>query len=276
MGGFLRAAGLAALGVSGCAILVDTEDLAGGPDTKQESPTSVDGSGAPGSDGGTADERGGGTSDAARDGPLPPPSCPSNALLCDGFEDGNFQRWSRTFEYPTGQQSFDTRNVHSGALSLHTVVGDAENPTGVGVSYDLPRPLSAGTFAARAYVYSAEVPKVWTDLMRLARDGTFMSMGIAAPHWRAHTWDLVLTYSRETFEPGVWHSVEWVVEVGSPGRQTVYVDEAPVIDEVKDTAPSGFAGWSEFLFGIVFNEGDKGADIYFDDVAIGTSRIGCR
>src|SRR5690606_19783070 len=105
---------------------------------------------------------------------------------------------------------------------------------------------------------------------------TYMSMGIATPYWRTYTWELSIVHSSAPFEAGVWQCVEWVVEMGRPGRLRVYVDESPVIDEVKDTLPPDFAGWNAFSFGIVYNEVDKGADIYFDDVAIGTTRMGCR
>jgi hypothetical protein len=209
------------------------------------------------------------------DGGRAPLACPAGALLCDDFEVENFARWSRTFAYATGQRSIAQQQVYSGQRSLHVSVGNAGSATGIGVSFDLPSPLTSGTFAARAYVYGPSNPLMWTDLMRLVSGQGYTSIGVAGSSWRTYLSDNPIFLSSDPFRPGEWMCVEWLVDLGSPGHLSVYVDENPIINEVTNTVPPSFTGYTRFEFGIVFNDGQHSADLYFDDLVIGTSRVKC-
>jgi Cellulose binding domain len=233
----------------------------------------------------------------------PPPTGCGGASFCDGFESqaGGVPSGAWSVSYPdcqgTGTATVDTAVAHSGAKSVrvngatgycnHVFVGTTSGVSGLG----------AVRFARFWVRHTTALPAQHVTFlaMRDAADGNRdLRMGgqNGALQWNRASDDATLP---EQSPAGValslplatnrWTCVEFMVD-GAQGHLSTWVDGAQVAGLVADGTPthdidgqwSSRANWRPNLtdLRLGWESYGEGADtLWFDDVALGTSRIGC-
>jgi hypothetical protein len=212
--------------------------------------------------------------------------CPPDAVFCDGYEDSDF---SKTWDYAYlmgGTVDQSTSIVHSGAGALHaeTGAGHVGSSTtnaarwGKGLVYDHRK---SGDVWARWYYYVPSSTSVTT----------FFSAGVIAEREQPYFgFALIIRPSQvdigvgTTFYPGSvafprdrWVCVELhaAVAAAPSGVFELYLDGVRQI-QVTDVNTLPDMGYSSLDIGIHYTEPNQGAvEAYADDVAAGTTRIGC-
>ena len=233
----------------------------------------------------------------------PPPTGCGSAAFCDGFESqaGGAPSGAWSVSYPdcqgTGTATVDTAVAHSGAKSVrvngatgycnHVFVGTTSGVSGLG----------AVRFARFWVRHTTALPQQHVTFlaMRDANDGNRdLRMGgqNGALQWNRASDDATLP---EQSPAGValsvplatnrWTCVEFTVD-GTQGHLRTWVDGAEVAGLVADGTPthdidgqwSSRANWRPNLtdLRLGWESYGEGADtLWFDDVALSTTRVGC-
>jgi hypothetical protein len=211
--------------------------------------------------------------------------CPPHALYCDGYENADLnQTWDYYID-TNGTAARSTTLVHSGTAALHATTNAAPGGTATNEARWGKRSVFAhqtsGDVWLRYYYY---VPS--STLIT-----TFFSTGviseIESPYFG---FSLVVRNTQvdigvgDTFYPGTmtfprdrWVCVELHAQIagGSAGLFEAYLDGAPAVYAPHvNTLPN--MGYSSVDLGIHYTEPTQGpVEAYTDDVAAGTTRLGC-
>lgn len=217
--------------------------------------------------------------DVATEAPPPPPS-PCGAaglLLCDDFESGAIDAsvWTASTNHG-GIVEVTTTRAHGGTHSFH-----AHAPATGGADAHLTetKTFPRATLFGRAWFYlEPSVPVAHTAYFAAngpkatytfaSQDGTFMALAYFSSSETAD-------HSATAVPVGHWACLEWSFD-GSAGSADYWIDGVALGDMheaqwAKDTFQS-------HDFGVSLFETDTGVtayDAWFDDIAIGTERIGC-
>jgi hypothetical protein len=199
-------------------------------------------------------------------------------VFCDDFESGTLMKW-------TGEDVPASQVVTTGARYTGNYGLDSSVPTDMGAGaegdvYYTSSAVSTGTLAIREWVYSSAqlVNYIGTLEVTLGAPAT-ASQYVEVNANDVGAWSLSEFGSaglhdlagHTTAATATWTCVELVIELGSAATATVYVDGSASTE------------------GTLFNAGDSydttavgvtranagGFEIYIDDVAIATQRIGC-
>jgi hypothetical protein len=205
--------------------------------------------------------------------------CPSFALFCDGFESGDLSKWSG--EDVPASQLVTTGARYTGTYGLDSVVPSDMGAGAEGDVYVAPgETFATGTLAVREWVYSPAplINYIGTLELSLGAPATTLQylevnandvgawslseFGSAGLHDQPGSIDA---------ETATWTCVELVVELGSAASATIYVDGTistqGALTNVGDS-------YDHIAVGVTrANAG--GFEVYVDDVAIATQRIGC-
>ncbi|HEY1816514.1 MAG TPA: hypothetical protein VGG74_29410 [Kofleriaceae bacterium] len=205
--------------------------------------------------------------------------CPGFALFCDGFESGDLSKWTAE-DLPASQQV--TADAHyTGMYGLDSAVGSDQGAGGEGDVYLVPgQTFATGTLAVREWVYSPAQLVNYIGTLEV----TLGAPATASQYLEVNAND-VGAWSLSEFgsaglhdQPGgivaataTWTCVELVVELGSAASATIYVDGAASSQgALSNTGDS----YDTIAVGVTrANAG--GFEIFIDDVAIATQRIGC-
>jgi hypothetical protein len=215
--------------------------------------------------------------------------CPPDALFCDGYENADFTKtWEYSVITPTKVSTADqsTTTFHSGVGSLHATTGAAHTGTqttnaarwGTSKVYNQQK---SGDVWARWYYYVPSSTSVTT---------LFSTGVIAEATSPFFGFSMIIRPSRvdigqgDNFYPGTvafprdrWVCVELhaVVAAAPSGVFELYLDGTRQIQATSlNTLPN--TGYSSFDLGIHYTDPSQGpVEAYADDVAAGTTRIGC-
>jgi hypothetical protein len=233
----------------------------------------------------------------------PPPITCGSAILCDGFESqtGSVPAGSWAVTYPdcqgTGTAAVDSAVAHSGTKSVrvngtagycnHVFVGSTQNLSGAG----------AVRYARLWARHTTALPQQHVTFlaMRDANDGNRdLRMGgqNGALQWNRASDDATLPEQSPAgvalslpLPTNVWSCVEFMVD-GTQGQLRTWVNGTEVAGLVADGTPThdidsqwlSRANWRPSLtdFRVGWESYGDGADtLWFDDVALASSRIGC-
>jgi hypothetical protein len=233
----------------------------------------------------------------------PPPTTCGSAILCDGFESqtGSVPAGSWAVTYPdcqgTGTAAVDSAVAHSGTKSVrvngtagycnHVFVGSTQNLSGAG----------AVRYARLWARHTTALPQQHVTFlaMRDANDGNRdLRMGgqNGALQWNRASDDATLPEQSPAgvalslpLPTNVWSCVEFMVD-GTQGQLRTWVNGTEVAGLVADGTPThdidsqwlSRANWRPSLtdFRVGWESYGEGADtLWFDDVALASSRIGC-
>jgi hypothetical protein len=199
------------------------------------------------------------------------PSCPSSALFCDDFESESIAQWSDH----EGQLSIDQARVWRGTHSLM-----AEDPGADGgvTASDLRKhqlPLSAATIATRGYFYVASPLETVTVfyLTTSLNQGVYLTASPSELRVGLEDPGATVPPSVNGLKLDRWVCLELVLQIGTSGRVQAYADGTPVIDFATNTVPA--AAYENFIVGMVGPIAPDPFQLWMDDVAVGTQRIGC-
>lgn len=251
------------------------------------------GGGSGGTDGSSGGDGSGGTGGSTSEG-----GCAA-AVICDDFEDGLDPSWS----VQEGGQTMpvvDTTKGANGSASSLRVVGDATQ------SFIL-REVPGQVFYARAFMNFAEATTAhqthrWfivgadnptqgdQNQIRFgvsAKDGVVMAdLNVYDPQGGggektqfsngssngAAGWENV-TDEPLQFEPDRWYCVEVLFD--GPGHEfRIWVDGMEH-QGLHVTEATMVPGWAPVYTHVKFGAGNQSAEVWFDDVAVSTERVGC-
>jgi hypothetical protein len=261
-------------------------DAARGPDG-EDTPES----GATGDDvGSMADAASGGGNDAAskpaHDGGSADASTASGcagstALLCEDFETGHLNTTTWQSSTQEGTVTVDTTHAHSGTYALH-VHSNSDSGAVATVTETKTFPAGAGHFFGRAMIWMADpspmVHAIYISANDQAQDTSYTLASqyqtvLAGAYFNnAEAGD----HSAAALPTGAWACYEWEFD-GTDGTANYWLNSAELTD-VEET------GWGKTKFasldvGISIygsNPADPSAfDLWYDDIVIATSRVGC-
>ncbi len=201
-------------------------------------------------------------------------------LLCDEFEASSIDTsiWT-TSTANSGLLEISTTHAHSGTQSLHAYV-PAKGGADAHITETKTFPQAASNLFGRAWIYlepSApvlHVAYVWAKgpnatYTLASQNGTLMSLAWFSSNETAN-------HSATGVPIGHWACMEWNFDPGA-GTADYWIDGTLLTDLHegswgKDAFQSLALGIS--LFGV--DTGPAAYDIWFDDVAVAGSRIGCQ
>lgn len=204
-----------------------------------------------------------------------------NAVFCDGFEDGTMLGAAWTIDKAVEANTVEVVStmVHSGSNAVHMKFMAGSGATFIRSTRGFPAPMNS--LWGRVWMY-AMMPNsngghnvfieasgggdvVNRGVRPLNTQGGSMSINVAPPDNGAGT--------NMKFPQGKWVCFEWqIASNGTSGSVTLFMDGAQLATTANKPIPS-------LLFQRVGYEhyaADKGPnELWIDDYAIGTSRIGC-
>jgi hypothetical protein len=204
----------------------------------------------------------------------------SSALLCEDFETGHLDTATWTASTQEATVTVDTMHAHSGTHALHV---HATADGGANATITETKTFPVAHFFGRAMV--------WVDAPSPNNHASY----IAAPDASGkneytlgsqyHTF-LALSYAGGADGPsdhsatdiptGVWSCWEWEFD-GTNGKANYWVDRNQLTD-VEETS-WGKATFASLDIGLTLFGSDApnppSFDLWYDDIAVGTSRIGC-
>ncbi len=200
-------------------------------------------------------------------------------LLCDDFEASGIDTSTWTsFTNNGGQLDLSTTHAHSGAQSLHAHV-----PPNAGADAHVTEtrtfPQTGANLFGRAWIYFepsapiAHVAYFWASGPKAtytfaSQDGTLMSLAYFSSNETA-------SHSTTGVPIGHWACMEWNFNPAA-GTADYWLDGTPLADLHEGSW--GKDSFQSHDFGISLFGTDKGPaayDVWFDDIAVATSRIGC-
>jgi hypothetical protein len=212
----------------------------------------------------------------------------SSAILCDDFEEGTVDTslWS-TIQMGATVSIDSTRGNAGSGHSLHAqsdpvdAAGTAELTGMLYHSETLPQHFFLRLFA---YVPSPLPPAVQPDIFAIVQklDVSGMQLYVQNSDLTFTSWanqPNINQSSGTAFAPDGWRCVEWEIQE-SPGGQAsgsmnVWLDGKPLhaLTLTDVVTPQ----YNVLQFGIAFGEsGEQAAyDVWVDDIAVATTRIGC-
>jgi hypothetical protein len=223
----------------------------------------------------------------------PDAPAPCANLFCEDFEQGNIDPAIWGIETGGGQTvTIDDHVAAHGRYSVHFHVPADANTYGFIITRSAPTALRSHYFG-RASFYAAPDLPVGNQQLVIAGNGTFPKLSHFFLSPAALGWMQIVTLTTvagesETWLHGAslpdarWACMEWEMN-DIPGRTTLFVDGKRIdsydITVTDKSVP--FGGFVEFGFGYYAAAPNNGpvvshpTDIYYDDIALDTERIGC-
>lgn len=226
-------------------------------------------------------------------------ACPSFATFCDDFEVGDLRRWggAPNIVPPSAFAVDDGGPPHRGGYALHFTTQESKVDGAVVYSSasirsrPFPAPVAAGTIAVRFYVLGPTIPSTGTTLVWLTKgtnDEAEAILMTSYGQWAASALAGSLgagtnATSAVTFAPARWICAEWVLDVGTSGRQQLFIDGSveAVLTQEMDTIGDLTQGY-QYASIYMNNQGPATQELFFDDVAVAVlptradgPRIGC-
>jgi hypothetical protein len=255
-----------------------------GPASGAGGTTGAGGTGNPTGSGGTDATGAGGTAPTEPTEPLP-----AGFFLIDDFEGGRDPQWSES-EVGGGAGNFtiDTSLGANGSSSSLRV--DANNAFHTMLQFALPQAVrDANEVYGRVFLRLAANPSgahyVWLEVGTTANDGHEMRLGhnvgqLQSNHWLNGEQD-IRDQSR-ALVANTWYCLEFFMD-NSPEQLQVWLDdEETALSTTNYTAGAGAQGNGNAVADFIppldaFRIGWElqNGTVYFDDVALGSQRIGC-
>jgi hypothetical protein len=218
-----------------------------------------------------------------------PVVCPTNVLLCDGFEGSSVSTalWNDGVTQTNGSVTVDTTHVHRGqhALHVHTNVvatnGSAEATIGETHTFSPP----GATFWARAFYYFPSATSMATATLLDATQAStpFNDVSLAIDHdalsiYNAFNGGSYVASTTPLLPLDSWVCIEWEVYTGSPNQLHAWINGQPVpaLDLTQPTTAATPIG--RFSVGLAIyppNTSPIALDAWVDDVIFDSAPIGC-
>jgi hypothetical protein len=209
--------------------------------------------------------------------------CPTGAIICDDFE-GDLSKWNTTVS--DGTTTIDTTQFRHGTHSVHVHVpgpasGAHYQQQFFGLNQFIPYPVYV-----RAYVYIAGGTVAYGGGIMFVETSVSSTVifGYGNGVWGLGSQNLVAgeaadqPNSTTNVVGNTWTCIEWLVDPTAPnasgGHERVSINGADVpalhVDGVQlNAANEVLFGWTALI-----NSTDA-ADIWFDDIAISQTPMGC-
>ena len=218
-----------------------------------------------------------------------PVVCPTNVLLCDGFEGGSISTalWDDGVTQTSSTVTIDTTHVHRGqhALHVHTNIvatnGSAEASIGETHTFSPP----GATFWARAFYYLPSSTSMATATLLDATQAStpFNDVALAIDHdalsiYNGFNGGSYVASTTPLVPLDSWVCIEWEVYTGTPNQLHVWVNGQPVpaLDLTQPTTAATPIG--RFSVGLALyppNTSPIALDAWIDDVIFDHAPIGC-
>jgi hypothetical protein len=218
---------------------------------------------------------------------------PAAPVLSEDFESGQIDKniWDvRVSGDPTIKVQQDNTAHGKYALQIHFPAGKSGRYAFI-VATHLPDSVRQHFFG-RAYMFAGPNPPNAHDVAILAGTpgfpvSNFLELGLHDNHLQPSFQENGAGVPRgetvpprtQTYPVGKWFLMEWEFN-DNPDHMNVWIDGQQVVDQTFTYKTQGNSnlvkGFSDFAFGYrVWGSGPKtDFDIYYDDIAIGTSRLG--
>ena len=220
------------------------------------------------------------------------PSVYADTVFEDGFESGDFSRWSGTITVGTGSAcTVETLHPFSGDYNGRFYTPNSEGTTNRAYAYyNIPgQPME---LYARAYVYIASGLSGLTEtddrfsVLGLFLDGSWTLNGLAIARYSDGSIRFQMRYLRDNYylaaawlltltpEENRWYCFELYAKLhSSEGVYRLYIDGSLVLE--RTGLNNNFAGINIVRAGISFSiDVDGEVLVYVDDVVVSTSYIG--
>jgi hypothetical protein len=205
-----------------------------------------------------------------------PEPCPTFASFCDGFESGNYGKWSGTVM--TAALTVESSIVHTGDYALEANVPVESGNGAEGAVYLTIGTHDSGMLAVREWVYAPQqINNYVGTLYFTSSTGSQYSeiLGDDVAQWSVtesstagglddHTGS-VLT------QAGVWMCVEADLTLGAGGKAELYIADVLVVDTTYDDPDPNY---DTFAVGATRTNA-AGFEVIIDDVAVAAQHIGC-
>ncbi len=209
----------------------------------------------------------------------------NSAIFTDGFESGDFSKWTETSSGGAGTVTVANPIKHSGTYAARTYCPNNDNDF---CSFDKDISTSATTTFVRWYVYIASSPSSGAVLYSLSHtigvggwqawnlyiEGTTRALRL---NYNTNLDDFPSKTSATTLSLSTWYSIEvkWVRDANA-GEYRVYLNGSEVADlTTTGLATNNMGALSNTQFGPTGGRYySSTVDIYFDDVVVDSSYIG--
>jgi hypothetical protein len=221
----------------------------------------------------------GGANDAGSGG------CPSaTALLCEGFETGKVDASTWTSNTQEATLTVDTMHVHSGTYALH-IHASADAGADATLNETKTFPAAAGHFFGRVMMWmdapSPQSHATYAWASDKTEDTSDTSYTLASQYQTVmaladfggnETYD----HSATALPTGGWACYEWEFD-GTDGKANFWLNSTPLTDIAEKAW--GKTQFTNFQLGFHMWESDapnpSSFDLWYDDLVIDTSRVGC-
>ncbi len=209
------------------------------------------------------------------DSAVAPIVCPSDALLCDDFETGDTSKWNSGIEAPSGTLGVKVDGVlpRSGKFSLHATASKSDLSGSWFRTLDENFNMLQPPFALRVWIQTTQPLNNYTLAAAFYSGDLTLSVGgdddalfVVDEDFTSNTLD----HSTTTAVPvGRWVCVE-LVHDGTMIH--LYTDS---VERVAFT-PSITTPYDSMSLGLVRWPANHDAEIFFDDVVVAKSQVGCQ
>jgi hypothetical protein len=213
-------------------------------------------------------------------GDLPSMACPAFALLCDGYETGDFFKTSGTDTNDgAAMLVVDQQIVHSGHYALHVTVPTQSVPKAGAAQYRFTSPVPK-TIAARAYVSDVVggpslFYNAFAAFFNSANGNQYITAGVDTNgNWVTSEPAKDHNGTPASVKLNSWYCVELVYDfpASGAGHIQMFIDGVSVVDSpTNDPSP----GYDTFEVGI-FRSHPSGDERRIDDVVLADRRVGCQ
>jgi hypothetical protein len=200
--------------------------------------------------------------------------CPAFAQFCDGFESGDFSRWSGKDLSPGGTIVASQQRAHSGSFGLAATMPMQSNGAAAAVLHDFA-PISSGVLAVREWI-NTPVPIIDYDgVLDIFDVFQHYVLAAGATNWvvseNSPGGGLQNYFGTPTPPLDTWTCIELDVTF-SPRRFELFVDDVRVVDMTPaDPAPL----YREISVGVARAD-IAGYSVFVDDVVQADRHIGCQ
>jgi hypothetical protein len=218
-----------------------------------------------------------------------PVVCPTNVLLCDGFEGGSVSTtlWNDGVTQTNASVTVDQTHVHRGQYALHVhtnvVATNAKAEASIGETHTFT-PAGASFWVRAFYYFPSNASMATATLL----DGTqasspFNDVALAIDHdalsiYNAFNGGSYVASTTPLLPLDTWTCIEWEVYTGTPNQLHAWVNGQPVtqLDLNQPTTAAQPIGLFSVGLGIYPpNTSPIALDAWIDDVIFDHAPIGC-
>ncbi len=207
--------------------------------------------------------------------------------FCENFEGATIDaaRWMVTTNATGNTAVLDTSKFARGTKSLHVTVKSNAGSTAL-LTTTKPFPAANNSFFGRAFVYAqAPTPIVHAGMFAASGPGIEVRLGLdhngdIEPNYFGATEYGIFTANKSKMPTNIWSCLEW--EYRGTGELHFFLNgtEMTQIEVLASRMPPWTAPiYDKFSLGMILYQGDTataaGFDLWFDEVAFSTTRIGC-